>query len=204
MTFAGFLVFSATYLLAVATPGPGIAALVARVLTRGTSGIWAFIAGMALGDVIWLAIAATGLAAIAHTWAPLLVAIRLAGAAYLLFVAFKLWTAPPGAVAASDAPAEPPLRQFASALSLTLGNPKVIGFFVALLPALIDLDHLTLRDFALVAALCAVLLAAVAASYALAAHRARRFFASPRAMQRLNRSAGAVMAGAAAMIAARQ
>ena len=54
MTFPGFLLFAATYTLAVASPGPGIAALVAQVLARGVAGIWAFIAGMVLGDLIWL------------------------------------------------------------------------------------------------------------------------------------------------------
>ena len=205
MTIAGFLLFAGSYALAVAMPGLGIAALVARVLARGSGGIWAFIAGMATGDLLWLGVAAAGLSVIAQAWAPLLAAIRLAGAAYLLFIAWKLCTAPvDGRPPAGRALPEAPLRLFFSALSLTLGNPKVILFFVALLPALVDLDHLVLGDFIIVAVLCAVLLSCVAGAYAFAADRARSLFASPPAMRRLNRATGAVMAGAAAMIAARQ
>ena len=170
MTATGFLLFAATYVLAVATPGPGIAALVARVLARGTSGIWAAIAGMVAGDLVWLTFAATGLAVIAQTYAPLLVAIRIAGALYLLFIAWKLWTAPL-AVAFGGGAGKPetPWRMFLSSASLTLGNPKVIVFFVALLPALVDLEHLTLADYLRVAGLSAVLLTCVTGSYALAA-----------------------------------
>lgn len=204
MTWAGFAIFSAAYCLAVASPGPGIAALVARVLARGSGGIWAFVAGMAAGDVIWLSVAAGGLAFIAQSYAPFLTAIRVAGAAYLLFIAWKMWrTAPAGGVGGDKGAAEPPLRLFLSALSLTLGNPKVIVFFVALLPALVDLERLTPADFFSVAALSALLLSSVCAVYVLAAHGARQLFSSPRALRRLNRATGAVMAGAAVAILAR-
>ncbi len=47
-----------------------------------------------VGDLVWFAIAATGLAALAKTAATLFVAIKWAGVAYLLYLAWKLWTAP--------------------------------------------------------------------------------------------------------------
>ena len=202
MTFAGFVLFAAAYALAVASPGPGVAALVARVLARGMQGVWAFILGMVMGDLAWLAVAAAGLAVVAQHFAPLLLAIRLAGAAYLLYIAWKLFTAPAGDVAiSSNAAPEPPLRLFLSALSLTLGNPKVIVFFMALLPAIVDLPKLTVTDFALIASLCATILSAVMSAYVFAAGRARKMFKSSQAMRRLNRSAGLVMAGVAVAIA---
>lgn len=203
MTWTGLTLFAVTYGLAVATPGPGVTSLVARVLARGHRGVWAYIAGMALGDLLWLTIAATGLAVAAQHFAPALTAVRLAGAAYLLFIAWKLWSAPPPAADAGGTADEPPLRLFLSALSLTLGNPKVIVFFVALLPALVDLEHLTLGEFLTVASLCAALLSIVTGGYALAAHGARRLFTTPKAARRLNRATGLAMAGAALVVAAR-
>ena len=61
MSFYGLLIFASVYLLAVATPGPGVAAIIARSLARGTQGAVAFIAGFWIGDLIWFSVAATGL-----------------------------------------------------------------------------------------------------------------------------------------------
>ena len=49
-----FLTFAIVLLVAVISPGPAIAALVARIMARGTEGIAAFCAGLVLGDLIWL------------------------------------------------------------------------------------------------------------------------------------------------------
>ena len=85
MTIYGLLTFCAVYALAVAAPGPGIAAIIARGLAHGMKGAPAFIAGFMVGDLVWFAIAATGLAALARTAATLFVAIKWAGVAYLLY-----------------------------------------------------------------------------------------------------------------------
>jgi threonine/homoserine/homoserine lactone efflux protein len=66
MSLYGLWIFAAIYFLAVALPGPGIAAVVARALARGTQGAPAFIAGFLVGDLIWFTFAATGLAALAR------------------------------------------------------------------------------------------------------------------------------------------
>jgi threonine/homoserine/homoserine lactone efflux protein len=74
------LVFAAAYLAALILPGPGVTALVARVLSRGTHGASAYIAGFVAGSLLWFTIAATGLAVLASTFAAVFVAIRYAGA----------------------------------------------------------------------------------------------------------------------------
>lgn len=204
MDLAGLLVFAAAYLLAVASPGPAVAAVVARTLARGPAGSAGFIAGFVLGDLLWFAVAASGLALLAETFAALFTAIRYAGAAYLLFLAWKLWTAPP--VPAAEAPPARPEkggRLFLAGLAVQLGNPKVIVFFLALLPAVLDLQALTPGGFAAVALLSAAMLSGVLAAYTLAAARARRLLTSPRAVRAVNRGGGAAMAGAAVAAASR-
>ena len=86
---------------------------------------------------------------------------------------------------------------------MTLGNPKVIAFFFALLPTVIDLEQLTPASFAILAVTIAIILGLVMCAYALAAGRARSFFASAPAMRRLNRATGALMAGVAVAVATR-
>ena len=204
MSAYGFLTFCAVYVLAVASPGPGVAAVVARSLTRGMNGAPAFISGFIVGDLIWFTAAATGLAALAQTAYTVFLVVKYAGAAYLLFLAYKLWTAPVQPV--NDAPVEAsqtPFKLFLGGLSLTLGNPKAIVFFLALLPTVINLATLTVAAFVEIACAIAVLMPIVLGGYALLASRARRFFRNERSMKALNRSTGAVMASAAVVVASR-
>jgi threonine/homoserine/homoserine lactone efflux protein len=204
MSIHGFALFCLAYLLATATPGPGIGALVARVIARGMHGIAFYIAGFVVGDLTWFTFAATGMAVLAQTAHALFVAIKYAGAAYLLFLAFRLWTAPVGAVAEDSAPvSQSSGRLMLAGLSLTLGNPKVMIFFLALLPTVIDLSTLSVSAFLEIGAAMAVILSAVLGTYAAAAQRARRLFRSPPALRWLNRGTGTVMAGAAAAVATR-
>jgi threonine/homoserine/homoserine lactone efflux protein len=86
---------------------------------------------------------------------------------------------------------------------VTLGNPKVIVFYLALLPNLVDLASLGAIGFAELVGVTLGVLAFVFAGYVLLAARARRLFTSPRAMRLVNRSAGTVMAGAAVAVATR-
>ncbi len=204
MDLASLLVFAATLTVAAASPGPGIAAIVARVLAQGTSGAFAFTAGVAIGDVVWLTVAVLGLAAVAQAYAPVLIAIKYAGAAYLLYLAWKLWTAP---VAVEDAaPLEGTaarLRLFLAGLSVTMGNPKVMVFYLALLPNLIDLSRVSAIGLAELSAVALSVLALVFGAYILLAVRTRKLLRSERAMRLVNRGTGAVMASAAAAIATR-
>ena len=205
MSSHGLAIFCFTYVIAVAAPGPGVAALVARVLSRGTRGLRAFIAGFVVGDLIWLTLAATGMAALAETAHALFMVVKYLGASYLLFLAYRMWTAP--ARPLNDdiviRGGERTARLFAGTLALTLGNPKVIVFFLALLPTLIDLQGMTVNTFARIAGAICIILSGVLAMYAVAAMRARRVFNNSRAVQWLNRSSGTVMAGAAVAVAAR-
>jgi threonine/homoserine/homoserine lactone efflux protein len=191
-------------LISAAAPGPGIAAIVARVLGRGTRGAVAFTAGIAVGDVVWLTLAIVGLAALAQAFHGVFVAIKYAGAAYLLYLAYKLWTAPVEArdvqAAASD---EHPVKLFVAGLAVTMGNPKVMVFYLALLPAILDLTRVTALGYAELVAATLAVLAVVFSGYIALASRARRLFTSAAAVRRLNRGTGAIMAGAAAAIASR-
>jgi len=204
MSIYGLLTFCAVYALAVATPGPGIAAIIARSLAHGLKGAPAFIGGMIIGDLTWFAIAATGLAALAKTAATLFVAIKWAGVGYLLYLAWKLWTAPAERVALDDGNTRRHGWQaFLGGLALTLANPKAILFFLALLPTVIDLASMNPWSFLEISAAICVLLPLILGTYAFLAARARELFTSAKSVRRLNRSSGAAMAGAAVVIATR-
>lgn len=204
MSPAGMLTFCAVYALAVATPGPGIAAIIARSLAHGSRGAPAFIAGFVVGDLVWFTIAATGLAALAKTAATLFIAIKWAGVVYLLYLAWKLWTAPAERVEVEDDDGrQHGWRAFVASLMLTLANPKAILFFLALLPTVIDLASMNTVRFLEISAAIAIVLPLVLGTYVFLAARARELFTTPRAVRRLNRSSGVAMAGAAVIVATR-
>jgi threonine/homoserine/homoserine lactone efflux protein len=202
--FTALLLFAAVYFAAVATPGPGVAALVARVLAHGLKGLAPFIAGYVVGDLIWLTIAATGLAVVAHEFAGVFIVLKFAGVAYLLYVAWGMARAS-SRLESGPAAARATLgwRAFAGSLSLTLGNPKVIVFFLSIMPLLVDLDAMTPAVFAEIAATCALVLTATVTAYALAADRARALLSSRRAVRIAHRAAAGVMASVAIAIATR-
>jgi threonine/homoserine/homoserine lactone efflux protein len=202
-SLTSILTFSLAIGLATASPGPTIAALLARALGRGSRGMPAFCAGLVLGDMIWLAAAVFGLAVIAQTAQPVFVVAKYAGAAYLLWLAYKMWTAPGEFDETHSAPRGEGLRLFAAGVALALGNPKTMVFYVALAPALIDLTQLSTAEFALLEGLLVVIYGTVLSVYLLAAARARSLVKESRVVRRVNRASGTVMAGAALLVATR-
>lgn len=205
MSFYGLLVFCAIYLLAVATPGPGVAAVIARSLARGTRGAPAFIAGFLIGDLVWFTFAVTGLAALAQTAQVVFVAVKYAGAAYLLYLAYRLWTASASAVETPDQidTGQKPMQLFLGSLALTLANPKTMIFFLALLPTVVELERLTFAGFVEIVVAISIVLPLVLGGYVLLAARARRVFKSAKAVRNINRGTGAAMACAAVAVATR-
>jgi len=204
MSQTSLLIFAGVYLAAIATPGPGIAALVARVLANGLHGVAPFIMGYVIGDWIWLIFAASGLHALAHAFAPVFLIVKYAGAAYLMFMAVSMWRAhTEGARVVGAKDKRTGWQLFWASLTLTIGNPKVIVFFGSILPLVVDLDTMTLAQFFQIFLVSALCLVTVLTAYALAANGARALFQSARAMRVINRGAASIMAGAALAIAAR-
>ncbi len=202
MSLSSLVLFVGVYFAAVATPGPGIAALVARVMAHGLKGITPFVAGYVVGDLVWLFLASTGLAVIAHMFAGVIVAIRIAGALYLLYIAWGLLRSPAALAAAAPPRVTTGWRAFLGSLSLTLGNPKVIVFFLSILPLAFDLERLKLVDLTVVASLSAAVLSATLMAFALVANRVRGWFAQSRA-KFVRRAVAGLMAGVAVAILTR-
>jgi threonine/homoserine/homoserine lactone efflux protein len=88
-------------------------------------------------------------------------------------------------------------------LLLTMSNPKTMLFYLAVLPALIDLPSLTAMGIVEITGAIVVVFAAVFAAIVVLAAQVRRLFTSPRAVRIVNRTSGVAMAGAAAAIALR-
>lgn len=203
MDLTSLLIFAGALLVAAGSPGPSIAALVSRVIAKGFRDVFPFLVAMWIGEAIWLSMAVFGLAFVAQTFHLAFVVLKWAGVAYLAWLAWKMWTAPvtvrDGAMPRQDSPA----KLFLAGIAVTLGNPKIMMFYLALLPTIIDLGSVTVLGWMELTLTMALVLIAIDLTWVLAATQARRLLKSERAMRIANRISAGTMAGAAAAIATR-
>jgi threonine/homoserine/homoserine lactone efflux protein len=202
MSLSALLVFAAALAVAAGSPGPSIAAMVARVLTTGLKDVLPFLLAMWIGEAVWLTLAVAGMTAIADAFGPFFMVLRYAGAAYLLYLAFRMWFAPKQVGGEQLPSPQRPWKMFGAGLAVTLGNPKIMVFYLALLPTILDIAHVGMIGWAELLGTMLLVLIAVDLAWALLAAWARRLLASQRAVLIANRTGATVMAGAAATIAA--
>ena len=86
------------------------------------------LAGIALGDVVYLPVAIAGLAVIAQTFAGVFLIAKMLGGAYLLYLAVKLWKIISGTTRITASERRTKLGAFLTGFSVTMGNPKTIVF----------------------------------------------------------------------------
>ncbi len=180
------------------TPGPGVFAILARAMVKGSASCIMLALGMTVSDILYLVAACYGLAVIATNWSELFTVIRIVGALYLLYLGWKMWNAPLD-LSASEAGGNKKadgIAGFIQGFLISASNPKVILFYIAFLPTFMDLSSLDNLDIALAAFLTLVGLMLGLMLIAHFASKARRWFKSEPAVKRLNRGAGSIMAAA--------
>lgn len=204
MTFAGFLAYGGALAVAAAIPGPGLTALIARALGSGFRSSLAMSLGLIAGDLTYLTAAVLGLALVAQTFGEVFLVVKWLGVAYLAYLAWTFWRSgiTPENIEARKGRGGL-FAAFLSGLTVTLGNPKTMVFYLALTPTLVDLRTLTVADYAMLVTVTVAVLLLVLVPYLALAARARWLLKTPRALKALNRTAAAFLAGAAAAIAAR-
>lgn len=203
MELGALLVFAGALIVAAGSPGPSIAALVARVISRGPADVLPFLAAMWIGEAIWLTLAVFGLAALAQTFNVLFLVIKWAGICYLLYLAWKMWHAPVALSGDALPERNSALKLFATGLAVTLGNPKIMLFYMALLPTIIDMSRLSLFGWFELTVTMLLVLVLIDLVWVFMAVRARRLLTNPRAMRLANRCSAGIFAGAAVGIASR-
>ncbi|TKB43037.1 MAG: LysE family translocator, partial [Mesorhizobium sp.] len=174
MHFTSLLIFAGALLVAAGSPGPSIAALVARVIAKGFRDVFPFLVAMWIGEAIWLSLAVFGLAVVAQTFHFAFVVVKWVGVAYLGWLAWKMWTAPVEAKEGSLPREDSPMRLFFAGMAVTLGNPKIMVFYLALLPTIIDLSSVGVVGWVELTATMAVVLVAIDLTWVLAASQARK------------------------------
>lgn len=202
MDMTTLIAFAAAFFVFAASPGPDNMTIVARTVTHGAPSGIAYGLGTVAGILIFLTLAAFGLSLIAQEMGVAMTVLRYGGAAYLIWMGVKMWTAP--AVVPELQPVSERRGLFSIFLTgfvLNLGNPKMPLFYVALLPNIVGAS-LTVDHLAALAAVILCVEVVVIGGHVLLAVRARKLLRSERIVRRVNRVAGGVMIGSGVAVAA--
>ena len=204
MSWESALSFFFAILVFGVTPGPGVFAIIARALVKGAGSCFMLALGMTISDILYLIAACLGLAVIATQWSEVFTVIRIVGAAYLIYLAWQMWTAPINLNSDDDEKNKSSrYLSFLQGFLISASNPKVILFYIAFLPTFMDLTALSARDICLASFLTLIALMLGLMFIAIFASKARLWFQSEAAMKRLNKGAGSIMFGAGTYLASR-
>lgn len=199
--FAAFVLASIILLV---IPGPTIIMVITQALAHGRKVALASVIGVGLGDLLATSLSIAGAGALLAASASLFQALKLVGAAYLLWIGYKMWRTPVTLPDIADAEvAEAPASTvgiFRDSFLITALNPKGILFFVAFVPQFIDPALPYVPQAATYVLTFTALGIINAAVFAFAAAGARQTIRRPKVMKIAMRSGGSLlmMAGIAA------
>ena len=195
-----FIAYSAALFIAAAIPGPGIAALVGRALGTNTRATLPFIFGLAIGDITYLTIAILGLSIIAKTFAGIFFIIKIIGGLYLLFIAWTFWNEKISTQEIEIKSRQSFLITILGGFSVTMGNPKTIIFYMAMVPNVIDLTAVTFLSWFFLSFITIIILFLALTPYVLLTTKAKNLLSTRRTLKFANRIASTIIAAAGAFI----
>lgn len=192
MHISNWLVFSSVALLTTFSPGPAVLLAISNSVTAGPRRALIGALGNALGLFLLSGISMAGLGMLLSASASAFTALKLAGAAYLIFLGVKQWRNQTSAFAAENTlpTAGTRLRLFSQGISVALTNPKALLFFSALFPQfLVPGISLVSQFMLLTSTFCACALLSHT-SYVFLAHTLSAQLGSYRRIRWFNRASG--------------
>lgn len=202
MDIQALLAFAGAFLVFAASPGPDNMTIVARTVSHGPLSGLAYGTGMVAGILVFLALTSTGLSVLASEMSWLMTIMRYGGAAYLLWMAFSLWTAPAALSEVTAGSGRGELgRTFLTGIVLNLGNPKMPLFYLALLPNFVG-PEFTAGDFVALGSVIVAVETLVIATHISLAGRTRRILRRPVVVRRANRAAAIILFGSGVAVLA--
>jgi threonine/homoserine/homoserine lactone efflux protein len=190
-------------------PGPDMALVTRMVFARGRTAAWLTTLGVVTGHVTWGMAAGIGVAAILNASATLYTVLRLAGAAYLIWLGIHALFARAAPPATSTAPGERPtpgsrLSAYRQGLLNDLLNPKIGVFYTTLLPQFIAPGQPVFLTSVLLASIFALIVAAWLGTYVVLLSQAGSLFRRPAVRRALERATGVVLIGLGLRLAVEQ
>jgi threonine/homoserine/homoserine lactone efflux protein len=150
-----------------------------------------------------MAIAMVGMTAIATALGPFFALLKYAGAAYLVWLGIAVLRGAAKPMEVAPRAGRGMLKDIGLGLLVTMGNPKPILFYSALLPTFLDMTRIHLGDFLVLAAIVVVISYVVYGGYILLAERSRRLLSSRSAAKLFKRTTGTLLIGSGVAVAVR-
>jgi threonine/homoserine/homoserine lactone efflux protein len=207
-SFPAFLGVSA---LVIATPGPDTALTIRNTLLGGRRGGVFTALGIVIGQAIWAIATSIGIVALLVASEPLFLAVKYAGAAYLVFLgAQALWAALRPQAGGTTAPMVGarrglgPLAALRQGIISDLGNPKMAVFFASLLPQFAPPGDATVAGLLALGLVFCVMTFTWLAAYASVVAKAGDVLRRPKIRRAIEGVTGAVLIALGLRIAAEQ
>ena len=179
MTLESYLAFMAAAAALAFVPGPTVTVIIANSLRHGTRAGLMNVAGTQAGFVIWLSIAALSLGAAIQVMGVWFDVLRWAGAAYLVWLAIKLFRSNGDLAMAVDR-ARPNGSFFLQGFIVIMSNPKMLVLFGAMIPPFITPGDDPMRQILVLGATFMVIAGFGDVMYALMAGKAGSFLSRSR------------------------
>ena len=203
MSVYAYLSFAAAMFFLVLSPGPGLAAVLSRTLAFGKAAGFRTVAGMVPVDFLFLGLAMAGLSAVATLMGPFFMIVKYTAAAYLIWLGIKAWRNAGAPVEMAEQDGRGRWKDFGIGALVTLGNPKAIIFYSALLPTFFDVAHMDVTAFVITSVIITVSLFTVYGGYILLADRSRRLLGQAARKRQMDRGIGAMLMGSGVLVATR-
>lgn len=188
MTYETWVAFAIASTIVVLIPGPAVVLTVNYAIREGKRSGLATVPGVVAGAFIAMSLSLAGAGALLATSAFLFSLLKLAGAAYLIWLAYSLWTAPVEAISADGNSAAKPLKSlFWQSFLISVLNPKGPAFYVAFVPQFVSASGPIFQQFAILTATFLVVATFNSLFWLFFASSMRAQFQKPKAMMLLNR-----------------
>ncbi len=188
MTYETWIAFAVASAIVVLIPGPNIVLTVNYAIRDGKRSGLATLPGVVLGAFIAMSLSLLGAGAVLATSAFLFTLLKLAGAMYLIWLAYSLWTAPVEDLSLSEGAASKPLPGlFWQAILISVLNPKGPAFYVAFVPQFVSPTGPIFQQFAILIVTFLAVATLNSLFWLFFANGMRTQFQKPAAMRLLNR-----------------
>ncbi|MEJ6401649.1 LysE family translocator [Yoonia sp. 2307UL14-13] len=188
MIYETWLAFVVASAIVVLIPGPAVVLTVNYAIREGKRSGMATVPGVVLGAFVAMSLSLAGAGAVLATSAFLFTLLKLAGAIYLIWLAYSLWTAPVDGISVENASNSKPLKGlFWQSFLISVLNPKGPAFYVAFVPQFVNPAGPIFQQFSVLTATFLAVAALNSLFWLFSAHGLRTQFRKPIAMRILNR-----------------
>jgi threonine/homoserine/homoserine lactone efflux protein len=200
------ILFASTSVLLLVVPGPTVILVMTRALSNGAMAALPLVLGTALGSIVAASLAMMGAGALLAASATAFMVLKLAGAAWLIWMGLKLIRSAPQPLTSDPERGSYPWGQaLRDGFLVQVTNPKAILFFVAFVPQFIQPQHSYGAQSAVLIAVFVGLNVLVDAGYVFGAGLMRKGLRRPKVLCWINRAGGSaiIAAGLATLLARR-